>query len=327
MRFRFGKVALFAALAVALLCAGAWAQQAATIPDPVAKVNGQPISREVFIQRLQAYHGVYVLENLLAEYLLEAEAKKRGVTVTEQEITQKLEELKKREGILTPESFRSWLLANEWTENRYRDKARLIVLIEKTFAREASVADTDVERYYNENKARFTIHASARMWILQTRTEDLAQRALQLIKAGKDFPTAAKELGAGMAQATPEAMNIPVDGLPVALRLAIERSPLGQPVGPVKINQNPQDTNSPAVAYEIVKVEAREPERIRLFSEVKEEIRQTLFNDRLFGTFGIFNRWLEEERQRAAIERFITITGEPSPQTTGTARPAAPPTR
>jgi len=291
------------------------APSAASIPDTVARVNGQPISRNLFLERMLNYHGVYVLENLIGEALLEAEAKKRGVTVSEAEIARKAEELKKNAGLLSDESFRSWLLANEWTENRYRDKARLVLLVEKTFAQEAKVTDAEVETYYNSRKADFTVPATATMWLLTVPTEEMAKKALELLRASKDFPTAAKELGAGAARATERAVTLPLVSLPPSLRLAVERAPLGQPSGPIKQPQNPQDPNSPAVGYQVIRVEAKEAERIRPFSEVREDIRAAIFDQRMFGTFGKWNRWLEEERQKATIERFLTFSGEPRVET------------
>jgi len=290
------------------------AQTAANIPDPVAKVNGQPVSRDLFWEQLLAYHGVYVLENLVGETILETEAKRRGVTVSETEIAQTIGERRKGMGILSDASFRSWLLQNEYTENRVRDEARLTVLLEKVFAQEANVTDAEVESYYDKNKASFTIPANVRLWRLSARTEEIAQKALQMLKGGKDFPAVAKELGPSLAQSAESAAAMPLAGLPSSMRVAIEKAPLGEPSGPIKVPQNLQDPNSPAVGYWVVKVEERLAERIRPFSEVREEIRRELFHERVFGPFGIGKRWLEQEREKANIERLLTFNGEPQPE-------------
>jgi foldase protein PrsA len=291
-----------------------WAGAKPAVADPVATINGQPISRDLIFQRLMAYHGVYALENLIGEMLIEAEAKKRGVTVTEEEITAAIEERKESLGIGSEDSLRSWLLQNEWTEMRMYDEVRLRLLLEKVFAQEANVTDAEVEAFYNRNKASFRVPAYARIWRLVARTEEVAQKAIELLKAGRDFTAAAQELGPALAQATDAAVPIPLEGLPAAMRSAIEKAPLNEISGPLKVPQNIQDPNSPAIAYWVIKVEERQAERLRPFSEVKEEIRRELFKERVFGPFGIGKRWMEQERERAVVERFIAFSGEPQPR-------------
>ncbi len=306
------KSVLLALLAVVGLAGIGLAAPAPSIPDPVARVNGQPITQEAFLERLRVYHGVYVLENMIGESLLEAEAKKRGVAVTEQEIAQRVEELKKADGLLSAETFRSWLVMKEYTEVRYRDKARIEILAEKTFAKEAQVRDDEVEKYYNDRKADFTLPATATLRAMTVSTEELAKKALELLRGGKDFPATAKELGpTGVRSFTENPVTIPLAGLPPTLRVQVEKAPLNQAFGPVKQPQNPQDPNSPAIGYMVLVVEGRTVERLRLFSEVKDDIRRAMFNQRVFGSLGVFPRWMGEAMQKATIERFLTFTGEP----------------
>ncbi|NIM05933.1 MAG: hypothetical protein GTO55_06575, partial [Armatimonadetes bacterium] len=293
---------------VVLLSAACWAGSTSVISDPVATVNGEPISRSRLTERLLSYHGIYVLENLIAEVLLEAEAKKRGVTISEKEVTEAVDTRKKALGIQSEASFQSWLLQHEYTEKRVRDEARIALLLEKVFAQEANVTDAEVEAYYNRNKASFTVPASAMIWRLSARTEEIAQKALELLRAGSDFPAVANELGPRLVQASQSAFRVPLAGLPGSMRAAIENTRVGDLSGPLKVPQVAQDPDSPAIEYWVVKVEEVQRERLRGFSEVKEEIRRDIFRQRVFGPFGIGKRWLEEERQKAVIERFIAFT-------------------
>jgi parvulin-like peptidyl-prolyl isomerase len=243
--------------------------------------------------------------------LLEAEAKKRGVTVTDQELTARINESRKTLGIDNPETFRAWLMQREETENSFRDRQRLALLIEKTFATDANVTDSEVADFYNKNKASFTVEANVTYWTLVTRTEELAQKGLQLIKGGKDFPAAAKELGAGMANATGPITQA-LKNIAPAHKSVLEKASPGQILGPLKVPQNPQDPNSPAVGYYVIKVEAKAGERIRPFNEVKDDIRRGMFSQRIFGPFGIWESWIKREMEKAHIERFITFKGEPT---------------
>jgi|WetSurMetagenome_2_1015567.scaffolds.fasta_scaffold136919_2 hypothetical protein len=305
-------VGLFA-LAGICLVGPVLAQTAASIPDPALKVNGQPISRDLLLDRLVAYHGVFVLENLIGEKLFEAEAKKRGITVSEQEITDRVNAFRKRIGAQADGAFSSWLSQNEITENFVRNQQRIKIMVEKTFGPEANVTDAEVEGVYNKYKARYTVPESVTFLVLVTLTDELAQKALQMIKSGKDFPTTAKELGPSLANAAGPLTFALKDIVIPAQRAALEKAAVGQLVGPLKVPLDPQDPNSPAIRYQIMKVVSREAGRNRPFAEVKDEIRQEILEDRLFGPIGIVNTWMKKEMDKAVIERFVTFKGEPVP--------------
>jgi foldase protein PrsA len=292
-----------------------WAQTtppAAGIPDPIAKVNGLPISRQAYEQRLSDYYGVYVMQNLIAESLLEAEAKKRNVTVTDAEITARLEESKKTAKLLSPEAFRNWLIQNEYTENRLRNEARLELLIEKTFATDAVVKDSEVINYYEKNKSDFTIRASVDIWYMTARTEDVAKKAIELLRAGRDFPSVVKELKAGIIEASEkEPSQVMIFTLPVELKALVEKASPGDIIGPVKRTANPGDKNAPAIAYNVYRVESRQPEKVQTFDEVKDLIRKKLFYNNLYGNNGEWILWRDKAMKNAAVERLMTFTGEP----------------
>lgn len=286
------------------------------IPDPVAVVNGQPISREEFLERLLQYHGVYVLENLIGETLLESEAEQRSVSVSEQEVDKRVQERREEAKVTSPESFRSLLLKTEYTENRYRDEARLAVLAEKAFADKAVVTNQEVEEYYNRNKTSFTIPATAKIRLMVLRTEQLAQRAVDLLKEGQTFGQVTEALGRGVIRSTDEAVTIPLEGIAPWFRVEVEKAPLGKPHGPIKVPGDPRDENSPAMSYQVIEVISRDRERLRTFDEVKDEIREALFNERMYGTYGVWNLWLSKERSEADVRRFIEFQGEPVPRET-----------
>lgn len=284
------------------------------LPDPVAVVNGQPISRETFLERLVEYHGVYVLENLIGETLLETEAEQRGVDVGDQEVDKRVQERREDAKVISQDAFRSLLLRTEYTENRYRDEARLAVLAEKTFADKAVVTNKEVEEYYNENKASFTIPATAKIRLMVLRTEQLAQRAVDLLKEGQSFAEVTEILGRGVLRSTDEAVTIPLEGVAPWFRVEVEKASLGKPHGPIKVPGDPRDESSPAMSYQVIEVLSRDRERLRTFDEVKDEIREALFNERMYGTYGVWNLWLAKARSEADVKRLIEFEGEPVPR-------------
>lgn len=306
---RIGLTALTTALAVVGLCPRTMsATTVANIPEVIAKVNGVPITRDRFLQQYLDFHAVYRLENLIATTLLEEEAKKRNISVSESEINTKVATLKKVSGMISDNSFNSWLLQNEWTENRYRDKARLVAMIEKVFADEANVTDAKVENYYNENKVKFTLQPIAQMWLLRTVTKSSADKAIDMAKAGKQF----SEIGAALTdvQVATQSQPYPISNLPNDLKALVEKATPGQVIGPYT---QPLDTRNPdgPKMYMVFRVESKQDQRVRTFNEVKDEIRQALFDQAVFGELGLWNQWIDKALKSATIERNITFSGAP----------------
>jgi parvulin-like peptidyl-prolyl isomerase len=314
--FKFSMLVLALAMLAAMPCFGQTQPAATNTPDPVAKVNGQPIGRALYEDRLSAYHGVYMLENLIAETLLNAEAAKRGVSVTEQEVTQRVKEMRARSkpSLENQESFRSWLMSREITENRYRDQARITLLAEKMFAAEAKVMEVEVAKFYDDNKgALFEIKATAKVWVLQTGTEDLAKKALEMLRAGKSFQEVIKAYpeGIGLVGESDSPMTLPIDQLLDPMRAAVEQAPLKSYSGPVKVLKDSEDPKSPAISYLVIRVDERTPGRVKTFAEVKDDIRRDFFTQRIFGAGGKWSEWMTKALADAKIERLITFTGEP----------------
>ena len=306
------------ALSLALIGAGLCQALAATAPvtsgEVIAKVNGQAITKDQLVQRLIAYHGVYDLETLIGEAMLKAKAAAAGITVTDQEVNQRIEEQKKDMRISDPEAFRSWLISSEFTESRFRDKVYTSLLVEKTFANEAAVSETEVAGFYDKNKEKFIVKPTVKITSLKTNTEEMAQKAYDLLSKGRSFQATAAELGKNSAEVIEFPVPVPTAGLPILVRAAMEKTNPGQLTSPIKLPQNPNDISSPATGYVVIKVIAKDPGGLRPFNEVKGEIRQAMFKDRIFGQAGLWERWLDQTKLTADVERLMVFQGEPKPE-------------
>jgi len=66
-------------LSLGIICCGSVVGQDDSLlfPDPVATINGEPLSRDVFYRRLLQTSGQQVLQQLVEEELVRQEAEKR----------------------------------------------------------------------------------------------------------------------------------------------------------------------------------------------------------------------------------------------------------
>ncbi|MFA4028620.1 MAG: hypothetical protein GDYSWBUE_000636 [Candidatus Fervidibacterota bacterium] len=64
-----------------------------SVPEVIALVGGEPLKREDFIARLICDHGDEVLRSMITLMLIEQEAKRRGVSITDKDVLGRFNEL------------------------------------------------------------------------------------------------------------------------------------------------------------------------------------------------------------------------------------------
>jgi peptidyl-prolyl cis-trans isomerase C len=194
----------------------------AVLPQVLAKVDGQPVARaelESAVKDAEARAGrpvppaerdaVYrgLLDRVIMFRLLASEAKVRGITVTPQEVTDRIAQIKQQ--FPSEAEFQKELTKRHTTMAQLQDEQRRDLLNAKTIEAEvapkAVVSDQDLDTFYKGNPDQFkepeTVRAShiligvakdATPAVKQAaRTE--AEGVLKRAKAGEDFATLAKQ--------------------------------------------------------------------------------------------------------------------------------------
>lgn len=194
----------------------------AVLPQVLAKVDGQPVSRaelEEAIKQAEANAGrsvpadrrdeIYrgLLDQVILFKLLAKEATVRGITVTPQEVTERMAEIKKN--FPTEAEFQKKLTETHLTLAQLEAQQRRDILNAKTIEAEvepkSTVSPADLEAYYKQNPQQFKepeqVRASHILFSVPkdatpaakqaTRTE--AEGVLKRAKGGEDFAALAKQ--------------------------------------------------------------------------------------------------------------------------------------
>lgn len=220
-------------LACILSLVGAEALSAADVPL-AAKVNGVPITQERFKRTVKNYlqqRGVTAgtlkdpkqmkdlkeeaLEILITQELLWQDAKKKGVTASEERIDEALAQAAKR--YPSREVYLEQLKQSGFTEESYKVelKHRLSTnqLIQKEIAKDVSVSDEEVHEFYVANPKSFTrpetIQARHILIKFDAETDEATKKAakeqidklLAEAKGGADFAELAKKHSQGPSAA------------------------------------------------------------------------------------------------------------------------------
>jgi peptidyl-prolyl cis-trans isomerase C len=189
----------------------------------VAKVNGQPIAKDALLveaQRMQKQFSARmgqqvppteafyrkVLDGMIAQRLLLAEAQAQGISVTDAELSAQLDPVRKRMG---EENFKKALANDHLTEESFRAEMRKNAVVDKLLntkvASAVTVTDQDLKSFYDNNQAQFKRPERAHVRHIlvavdpkataedKQKAKQKADALLARVKKGEDFATVAQE--------------------------------------------------------------------------------------------------------------------------------------
>lgn len=121
---------------------------------PVAKVNGESITKNEYIAELEKQAGKRVLDGMITRTLVYQIAKNKKVTVSDKEVE---EEIKKIEISLKEQksTLEQVLQSQNMTKSDLYDRVRLNSLSQKLVEKSVTVSDKEVEEYISSNPGIF----------------------------------------------------------------------------------------------------------------------------------------------------------------------------
>jgi foldase protein PrsA len=258
-------------------------------------VNGQEIKLDDVRNRAVLYHGPYVLQDLVAEALLEQEAKRRGISMTEAEIEDQVRQFRQELDMTSDAALDFYLRQSRVTMGWLRAKARAYGLMQKVLGGQVYVSDREVADFYQRYHDQYLRPASVQFRLISVGTEKEANAALvQLTKSGKSFQQVAKELaGSAEARAVAGELHSYSQGqraLPPELEAALFTAPLEQVVGPMKAGN----------AYHLLRIEKKTDAYQFSLEEVRDTIRTQLRKQKL--ETRVWPDWIAAQLKAASIE-------------------------
>ena len=143
----WNKIAMIIALAILILAGIVYLLKDQLF---VASVNGQLISRLDLMKKLEERSGKETLDSVVAQILIQQEARKRGITISKEEVDA---EIKKIEDRLSGQGqkLEDALLAEGYTRSRLEEEIRVRKSLEKLVADKTEVTDAEVDAFIKEN--------------------------------------------------------------------------------------------------------------------------------------------------------------------------------
>ncbi len=188
---------------------------AATVPDPpnyskcVATKSAQPAPQgtkkpDAAALKKQCRQEYDQLKGDVMQFLIQAqwvqqESASRGVKVSDQEVTNRLTEEKKRAfpGKAGEKKYQAFLKTSGMNEKdilfRFKLETLQQKLTQKVTDEQSKVTDADVQSYYAKNKKRFAQPERRNLNVVLTKGKAKAQQAQKALRGGQSFKTVAKK--------------------------------------------------------------------------------------------------------------------------------------
>jgi peptidyl-prolyl cis-trans isomerase SurA len=276
------------------LAAVARAEIAARI---VATIDGEPITTHE-VQRYAKDHGgddtdvdPKVLEALITEKLLDKEVSAEGIAAHDDEIDRYIDEIRSRNG-MDPEQFKRALTAQGLTWEAYRKRVKSEIekaqLVNREIRQRVNVSPQEIQRYYDAHLSDYATDERITVRDIlftvppgadeaeEAHVRDKAEEVRALAVGGRDFGALAQQFSEG---------------------------PGADKGGEAAFALKPGEVSAPVRArggFHLLRVDSRIAAGHRPLDEVRDEIRDALYNDALAERF---QNWLSHDlRERHHVE-------------------------
>ncbi|HOV29532.1 MAG TPA: SurA N-terminal domain-containing protein [Candidatus Dojkabacteria bacterium] len=114
----------------------------------IAIVNDSRIPRREWRKQLEQYYGKAMASKMINDKIVELEAKKANVEVTDEDIETELERI--RESMGGEEALQNTLAANNFTLDQLKDQLKTDILLRKILEPSLQYTDDDIKNFFNQ---------------------------------------------------------------------------------------------------------------------------------------------------------------------------------
>jgi parvulin-like peptidyl-prolyl isomerase len=218
-------------------------------------------------------------------------ARSKGVEVSDQEVRQAIEEMKRQGEQIDA--------ANPESVKNVREQLTLLKVVDREVRSGIMVAESEMRRYYQEHMDRFALpeeYTLSQILIRSRGPDDVgdarakAKQVLEALKAGEKFEDLALRYSDGINAARGGRLGLVRQG---ELLPPIERALSAAQVGDIT------DVIETSEGFHIIRVDEKKPRQFRPFEEVKAEIQSLVFQQK---SEDVYQVWIAELKNKAYID-------------------------
>lgn len=259
----------------------------------VATVGDSKITKDELYDKLVEQGGSNILSQMIDAEIINQEAKKEKIQVTDEEIDAEMENYMAQYG--GEEMFESVLQQSGLTKDDLKGDIIQYVQIEKLVDSRISVTDEEINEYFEENKEKLGQEEQVKASHILVEDEKTAKDLKKQLDDGADFAELAKEHSTdpGSAENGGELGFFGKGKMVKEFEDVAFATKVGEISEPVKSEKG----------YHIIKVEEKKEAKEATLEEKKEEIKDTLYRNKVQTEYAT---WMNEKKQEYKINNKLS---------------------
>lgn len=236
----------------------------------VAKVDDDVITKDELYDNMVKQNGQQILESLIAERIVNAEAKKEGIKPSKEDIDKEIAKVKEDSG--GEQGFQQLLQYYGFSLDDLKDNISMNLKIKALVGANIKVDEDEVKEYFEENRDEFDEEEEIKARHILVKTEEEAKEIQDKLANGEDFEELAKEFS--------EDSSAPLGGdlgfFPRGKMVKeFEEVAFDLEIG--KISESVKST----FGYHIIRVDERKEAKEADLEDHKEDIKEFLFDKKV----------------------------------------------
>ncbi|GLB61443.1 peptidylprolyl isomerase [Cytobacillus sp. NCCP-133] len=260
--------------------------------DAAATVNGDKISRDELHERLVDQYGQELLDSLITEKVIAQEAEKENVKVAQEEIDE--EKTLYAESYGGEDALKQTLESSGVTMAGFEKDIEKYLATKKLLEPRIDITEDEMKAYFDENKDSFAQAEQVSASHILVEDEATAKEVIEKLNDGGDFAELAAEYSTDESNKDAGGdLGFFGKGEMVAefeeVLFALEPGKISEPV-------------KTEYGYHVIKVAEKQEAKEAVYENVKEEIKNTLFETEMQSEY---TAWLEEKFEEYEIKNYL----------------------
>jgi len=287
-------IPILAVVLVALIIGAVYLTQRS---ETVATVDNEKITQEQLNEELNKQYGASVLSMMISNKVVDLEADKEKVTVTDKEIQAELDEMVEQYG--GQDTFNTLLAQNGLTEDVFKEQIEQNLKVTKILEPSIEITDDEIKTYFEDNKESLDTPEQVEASHILVEDEETAKEVKKKLDEGGDFAelakeystdTQTKESGGELGYFSSGQMVEEFDKAAFAMDVDEISDPVKTDYG-----------------YHIIKVTGKQEAKEATLEESKDQIKETLLDQKVQEQA---STWLSEATAKYKIENKLEADAE-----------------
>jgi foldase protein PrsA len=260
--------------------------------ETLASVNGEKITKDELYDVLVGQYGATALSTLIDNKIIEMEADKEEITVSDKEIEDEYKAYVDSYG--GEEALSTAMEQSGISKDNLKKEIENYFKIEKLLEPRIEITEDELQTYFDENKESFDEQEQVEASHILVEDEATATEVAEKLASGGDFA----ELAAEYSTDTANAENGGELGYFAKGDMVeeFENTAFSMEVGAIS------DPVKTEYGYHIIKVTDKKEAKEAVFEDHKEEINEILFNEKIQSEY---TTWLEEKKEEYTIKNSL----------------------